>query len=118
MEDGELQCSCGNPACSARIHVRKGYVFIRHPDGTEETRWDYFYLDAMADDGTDFKMVELMMTPQQAKSLMWFLVFGFMPGVHQLNRALFNLWVTYPRDWYLSALDWWEERSRASQDST
>lgn len=118
MED-ELRCACGNPACHAKVWFRKGLVFFRHPDGTQETRNDFFYLDAFdwETGSKETRNIELMMEPSQARVLMWYLVFNFMPGVHHLCRWVRCLWVRFPRYWYWSFVDWWEERSKASQDS-
>lgn len=81
--DTTLECQCGNPDCGARIDVRKGYVHITHPDGRREVRWDYCYLDAIVDKG-ECKWIELMLTPLEAKSLMWFLIWNYFPAVSRL----------------------------------
>lgn len=84
--DIEFNCSCGNPDCKARAFFRRGYVHIRHEDGSEEQRWDYFYLDAedWNEEEKKGQLVELMLPPSEARSLWWFLLWEFIPGFYHV----------------------------------
>lgn len=85
----ETECKCGNPDCKAHVHMRKGFVYLTHPDGSQETRSDYFYIDAWSwqKDGAA-KSIELMLTPEAAKHLMWNLILGYMPGISHAERMV------------------------------
>lgn len=91
--DMDIECDCGNPACHARTEFRKGYVNIGHPDGREEVRWDWFYIFSVDYEDGDSKsrIVEVMTPPCEARTLMWFLIANYMPGVswcvHVFYRA-------------------------------
>ena len=80
----DTTCDCGNPDCRTTAHLRKGYIQIRHEDGSEEVRWDWFHIDTWrneSDESTTF--IELMLPPEAAHELMWNLILGYMPVVRQ-----------------------------------
>ncbi len=108
MKD-DLTCACGNPSCNAHVQFRKGFVFFPREDGSEEVRGDYFHLDAFDYETgkEELKWVHLMMTPQQARCLMWYLVINYMPIVHRL----IGWWQLYPYRWFDSFV-WWVKDTR------
>lgn len=88
--DIELECGCENPVCEANLLARKGYVHIRHPDGSEEVRWDYFYVDAHRYDSEtkESQWVELMYPPEGGRALMWFLILAYFPGIAWIHSKI------------------------------
>ena len=76
--DTLLRCSCSNPECEARIEARRGFVETGHPDGSVSQDWDFLIL--RADDGPG-ETVELMIPPEEARKLLWFMVRAFCPGI-------------------------------------
>ena len=97
----ETECECGNPECKAQVFMRRGYVHISHPDGTEETRWDYLYIDVWSNDELGGS-TELMLTPEAAKFLMWQLIFGYMPIISHLRQFILNR----PYYWFVEVRHW------------
>jgi hypothetical protein len=96
----ELDCDCGNPACSGELFVRRGYVHIRHPDGREEERWDYLHIDVKSGVGDDSKMVQLMLTPEDGRAALWWFTKNYMPVLHNLITAYYRVRVWALRGWF------------------
>lgn len=98
-DDVDLECSCGNPDCKTHLQVRRGYVHIRHEDGSTEERWDHCWINAIGPCTRcdEWTLGELLLTPQQARELMWQLVRDFMPGVS---------WLATTWDRYISRTYW------------
>jgi hypothetical protein len=82
----DFDCTCGNPKCLGTVILRKGYVNIRHEDGTEEVRWDYLYINAYQGESNERQMVEVMLPPEDARYLMWRLIISYMPILKRLVR--------------------------------
>lgn len=115
--DITLECDCGNPNCHARTDFRVGYIHIRHPDGREEERWDWFHVFSVSweDGDKESRIVELMAPPREARCLMWFLVREYMPGISRLVRW----WRCWPARWWWVAkahLEDWQERRKSTED--
>lgn len=89
--DIDIDCDCGNPACHALTEFRKGYVNIRHPDGRQEVRFDWFYIFSVdyENDDPNSRIVEVMAPPCEARALMWFLIANYMPGVAWCIRSVY-----------------------------
>ena len=84
-----LECErCGE------MHFRRGYVHIDHPDGSEETRWDYLWIfsNTYGDKENDGKSVQHGFSPEDARALMWFLIEEYMP--------LFSPCLRHMRYWF------------------
>ncbi len=86
----DFSCTCGNPDCGANGYFRKGYVHINHPDGKKEVRWDELYITTIepVSDNTSAAVVEMMLSPAEARSIMWWFVRMYCPGI---SRA-YELW--------------------------
>ena len=97
----DITCDCGNSAHDAEARFRKGYVSIAHPNGRVEERWDYLYLDTLQQktELAEFAMVEFMFTPETARSLLWFLIKGYLPGFCRFYRA-WRRWKFWWETWW------------------
>ncbi len=83
----DLYCECGNPNCeNTHVLFRKGYVQITDLDGTKRERGDYFYVDAYKwkEGDADTTNVEIMLPPEAARALMWFMISTYMPVLSRL----------------------------------
>jgi len=105
VDIANFDCDCGNPACGAYVHIRRGYVHIRHPDGSVEERWDHLYVDAHDYDKETKKSqwVETMLPAEGAREIMWSMVFAYMPVV----CSVVNLF-------YRARMYWWRLKFRTA----
>ena len=90
----ELHCDCGNPDCTSHVRFRKGFVQIHHPDGTKEDRWDHFHIDAFGkySQSGELEWVQLMLPPEDARALLWFLITMYVPGISFVYRQWLSLY--------------------------
>lgn len=64
-----FDCECGNPDCHAEVVLRKGPVWVG-----DDKQSGWLHLDATDMEG---KMVELMLTPHTARSILWWMLKNF-----------------------------------------
>ena len=81
MSTFDFECDCGNPAHEPICYLRKGYVQVTHPDGEVEVRWDQLYIFISDYQAVGAPKVEIMIDPDQARMMMWWFVWKYMPGI-------------------------------------
>ena len=64
MPDIEFKCSCGNPACTQSVHVRKGAVFYQD---SSKNHWSQGYISIYGVDPGEIP--EIMLDPPLMKEL-------------------------------------------------
>lgn len=78
----ELSCVCGSADCQGQSLIRRGFVEITKYGDDPETRWDYLYIESQNSDGS----TEIMLPPEKAKKLMWWMIRNYFPGIALLSR--------------------------------